>query len=119
MKRGTANGENGATAAHRLRFDNCEFAGYLAPEIARRGPTALQLLCLRAVAEHRAAHGVSPSVVNVARQMQRSVATAQQHIQALRRAGMLSQVPGRHRTLTLTAEGRRRLENPLTKGTEA
>ncbi|MBM4026458.1 MAG: transcriptional repressor LexA [Planctomycetes bacterium] len=75
------------------------------------GLTPKQLQVLRHIAAFHGSQCYSPTIAELARQLQLSRSTVFEHLGELQRKSLLSTCPGRARSLRLTPQGRKLLEN--------
>jgi repressor LexA len=81
------------------------------------GLTPKQLQVLRHIAAFHGSQCYSPTIAELASQLQLSRSTVFEHLAELQKKALLSTSPGRARSLRLTPRGRRVLENASTHGT--
>jgi repressor LexA len=78
------------------------------------GLTPKQLQVLRLIAQFQGSQRYSPTIADLASQLSLSRSTVFEHLGELQRKSLLTTLPGRARSLKLTAQGRRLLENTRT-----
>lgn len=78
------------------------------------GLTPKQLQVLRLIARFQGSQRYSPTIADLASQLSLSRSTVFEHLGELQRKSLLSTSPGKARSLKLTAQGQRLLENTRT-----
>ncbi len=79
------------------------------------GLTPKQLQVLRLIAQFQGSQRYSPTIADLASQLSLSRSTVFEHLGELQRKSLLTTSPGRARSLKLTVQGRRLLENTRTR----
>ena len=82
------------------------------------GLTPKQLQVLRHIAAFHGSQCYSPTIAELATQLNLSRSTVFEHLGELQRKSLLSTCPGRARSLKLTPQGRRLLRNTQTQTTD-